>query len=308
LKYDRFDEYWEKGLPYLDGVEIHIIRDKMTLLASLRAGEVDALNEIDRVTAAELAAEDKYKISGIPGLRLFIVANANDPNSVWSDKRMREAIEYAIDKETIVKNLGRGYTKAFYSIIPSVPGKPGTVPRKYDPDKARQLMKEAGHPKGIECKLSFFAASERDYWTAIQANLAAVGIKVKLNPLTRPAFMGMMFSGVTGNDLRMGTMQHQPDPFLILESHISPKSVLYKELKRPPKLVQLLNQIIVESDMKKQTALLNQMEDVAYNSVSYIPLWSEPLMRAIDKNFKDYIAYFNGMNEFRAQNAWFEKR
>lgn len=306
-KYDRFDDYWEKGLPYLDGVEIHIIRDKMTYLASLKAGEVDALNEIDRVTAFELAKEDKYKISGIPGLRIFMVANANDPGSVWSDKRMREAIEYAIDKESIVRNLGRGQSKALYSIIPSVPGTPDTIPRKYDPGKARQLIRDAGHPEGLDCTLSFFAESPRDFWTAVQDHLGKVGIKVKLNPLTRPAFMGMMFSGVSGNGLRMGTMQDQPDPFLILESHISPKSALYKELKRPQKLIQLTDQIILERDVNEQAAMLREMEKVAYNNVSYIPLWTEPLMRAIDKNLKDYIAYFNGMNEFRVQNAWFAK-
>ena len=102
LKYDRFDKYWEKGLPYLDGVEVPIIRDKMTYLAALKAGEVNGLNEIDKVTAAEVATWGDYQISAYPGLRINLLGNANNPNSMWSDKRMREALEYAIDKEAIV--------------------------------------------------------------------------------------------------------------------------------------------------------------------------------------------------------------
>jgi len=307
VKYERFEDYWEKGLPYLKGVEVLMIPDPMTAIASLKSGEVNALNEIDRVTAGELASEGHYDIAKIPGLRIMIVGNAKDPNTVWSDKRMRAAFELAIDKDKIVKTVGRGYSKAFYEIIPGVPGGPVTAPRKYNPEKAKNLIREAGYPNGIECKLNIFAESPKDFWLAIQEYLKAVGIRVELNFLSRPTLMSLTFQGVAGNDLRMAVMPNAMDPFLVLESFLSPKAILFKELNRPPKVIDLLKQVNVEKDLDKQVLLLKEMEALVYNDALFIPLWSEPLIRAVDPRVKDYIAYFNGYNELRLHKAWFKK-
>jgi ABC-type transport system substrate-binding protein len=307
VKYERFEDYWEKGLPYLKGVEVLMIPDPMTAIASLKSGEVNALNEIDRVTAGELASEGHYDLAKIPGLRIMIVGNAKDPNTVWSDKRMRAAFELAIDKDKIVKTVGRGYSKAFYEIIPGVPGDPVTAPRKYNPEKAKNLIREAGYPNGIEFKLNIFAESPKDFWLAIQEYLKAVGIRVELNFLSRPTLMSLTFQGVAGNDLRMAVMPNAMDPFLVLESFLSPKAILFKELKRPPKVIDLLKQVNVEKDLDKQVLLLKEMEALVYNDALFIPLWSEPLIRAVDPRVKDYVAYFNGYNELRLHHAWFKK-
>ncbi|MBW1767066.1 MAG: hypothetical protein JRJ65_08455 [Deltaproteobacteria bacterium] len=167
-------------------------------------------------------------------------------------------------------------------------------------------MKEAGHTEGVECKLHLFAQVPREFWIAVQRYLNDVGIKVKLNFLNRPAFRGLMFSGVSGNDMRIGNIVDLPDPFLNLTKY-APGAVFYSELKRPPEFLRLLKQVTVEKEVGKQTAMLEQMEELAYNNVIYIPLWNTPLMRAIDPKLRDYIGYFHNMNEFRLERAWFEK-
>jgi len=63
----------------------------------------------------------------------------------------------------------------------------------------------------------------------------------------------------------------------------------------------------VEKDLDKQGLLLKEMEALVYNDALFIPLWSEPLMRAVDPRVKDYVAYFNGYNELRLHHAWFKK-
>jgi len=308
VKYEKFNDYWEKGLPYLDGVEVISIKDPMTAIASLKSGEVHAINEIDRVTASELASDGYYEINGIPGLKISLIANVKDPQSVWSDKRMREAFEYAIDKETIVKTVGRGYSNALYEIMPNPPGNPGTIPRKYNPKKARMLIKDAGHSSGVELKLNIFAETHRDFYIALQQNLAEVGIKVILSPKTRPVIMNLSFKGVRGNDLRMANMVNVTDPLLALESFLSPKAMRFKELKRSPKLIKLLKRVYKEKDPNKQIKLLEQIERLSYNDAMFFPLWTEPLIRAFDPKLKDYIAYYKGYNRLNLVNAWFKKR
>ena len=307
VKYERFDDYWEEGLPYLDGAEILFIVDPMTAIASLKAGEVDAINEIDLETAHEMKKGGHFDVAWIRGLNLGIVASSNDPNSVWADKRMREALEYSVDKEKIVKGLGRGFIQPIYEIIPTVPGNPDTVPRKYDPDKARKLMAEAGHPKGVKAKLSIPAEGSRDLFIALQGDLAKVGIELELEPLTRPAFMALMFRGGSGNDLRVGVWPGGLG-LGIPEGLFTATSVMGPDMKRPAGTSELIEKALVEEDIDKQIALMERMEELAYKDAMFIPLWTNPLMGAYSPDLRDYIAFFKDGPDLRLQRAWFSKK
>jgi ABC-type transport system substrate-binding protein len=108
-------------------------------------------------------------------------ANADSP---LSNQKVREAIEYAIDKEGIAKGMGFGQWQAPYQLPPR--GNPVYDPnfalgRKYDPAKARQLLAEAGYPKGLSTKLYISPGGVTiGVGQAVQANLAEVGIQMEV--------------------------------------------------------------------------------------------------------------------------------
>jgi peptide/nickel transport system substrate-binding protein len=190
----RNPDYWTKGEPYLDGVEVLYVADPLTQKAAMQAGEADMLQMEPGKAAADMEAlglDFKYSIITIP---CFLPDSAH-ADSPYKDQKVREAVEYAIDREAIAKAFGYGFWQAPYQIPP--PSNPAYNPnfayaRKYDPDKAKQLLNDAGYPNGFDTTILVNPAIvTRDIVVALQNNLAAVGIKADLSyPTNMGAFIG----------------------------------------------------------------------------------------------------------------------
>jgi len=178
----RFDNYWQKGKPYLDGIEMLYANEMKTAVNMLKGGKVDVVVNINGESAAELKAGG-YVVKALPWNMEGLLPDSLNADSVLADKRVRQAIEYAIDRPAIVKTLGHGYwhpltqlaTEAVYGYDPSVEGRP------YNPAKARQLLAEAGYPNGFRIKLIGGEGTELlKVFTMVQTYLAEVGIKAEI--------------------------------------------------------------------------------------------------------------------------------
>jgi ABC-type transport system substrate-binding protein len=178
----RFDNYWQKGKPYLDGIEMLYANEMKTAVNMLKDGKVDVVVNINGESAAELKAGG-YVVKALPWNMEGLLPDSLNADSVLADKRVRQAIEYAIDRPAIVKTLGHGYwhpltqlaTEAVYGYDPSVEGRP------YNPAKARQLLAEAGYPNGFRIKLIGGEGTELlKVFTMVQTYLAEVGIKAEI--------------------------------------------------------------------------------------------------------------------------------
>ena len=305
-KYERFDDYWEEGLPYLDGVEIILITDPMTQIASLKSGDVEALNRLDIQSAKELMDERQYDIPVAPPQYVNITPNANDPDSAWADIRMREALEYAINKERITETIGCGLIDPLYQVVGGCPGHPNTVPRKHDPEKAKQLMAEAGYPDGVKCKLYYSTTAYRDLYIAMQASLAEVGIEMELEPLTMAAMMQFRVSGVHGNELRV---EDKPGGATLLGPTMDTFTGTFfnPDLLRPAGSKELTEQILREKDDDKRVALFEQLEEMVYTECITIPLWTSPSWAAYTPNLKDYKASSVAGPDVDLSRAWFSR-
>jgi peptide/nickel transport system substrate-binding protein len=185
LAYARWDGYWQKGKPYLDGMEYLFIRDPMTQQAAMRTSGPDKV-QVLYVNSGEQAAMMKnqgFKImSGFVGATSLIPDSAN-ADSPLSNKKVREAISLAIDRDAIVKARGFGFWSPTIQ-IPS-PQNPGYLTSlgsgQYDPKKARQILAEAGYPSGFKIKLILQPALvDRDAIVAVQRFLGEVGIQCDL--------------------------------------------------------------------------------------------------------------------------------
>ena len=181
LVVERFDGYWQNGKPYLDKMEMIYVEDLPEAINMLRKGEVDVVLNINGASAAALKAEG-YTVTERPWTIKELLPDSLNSDSVFADKRVRQALEYAIDRPTIVKSLGNGYfpltqlaTKEVYGYNPEIEG------RLYNPDKAKQLLTNAGYPGGF--KTSIIGGDSTDLqqvFSAIQSNLADVGIKADI--------------------------------------------------------------------------------------------------------------------------------
>lgn len=195
--------YWRKGRPYLDGIEVRYIPDSVTASAMMQSKSADLWEDAPAKDQVDLMKKGFKRQSAWPALGYALWINTANPNSKWKDKRLREAVEYALDKEAIAKALGFGLFKPLKSLPPV--GEwgydPAYNPRPYNPKKAKELLTQAGFPNGLKIKLLvFFTPIWRDAGTAVKQYLDAAGFQVDLDVADPGRFFGSIYTNMPGPD------------------------------------------------------------------------------------------------------------
>ena len=312
LRFEAFEDYWREGHPKMAGLEIEQVPDPVTAIAMLQSGDVQALYQVDSVTAGELQATGDYEFSIFPGPHFVIVMNLVDEDSVWSDVRMRQALEYAIDKESITAALGNGFVDPHYEVIHSLRtagGNPDTTPRTYDPDKARELMAEAGYPDGVDGIVATVGSRQnQSFFLAIQANLAEVGINMEINPVDDVALNQLSLEPPAGSDVLITTQRGGPlNPLGSTNETLAENTIYFPGIPRPEGFSDLLAQALQEPDPAEQMSLLEEMEKLLYDDVMLVKLWNLPIVSVDDGSVSDMNWTFGGTPSPRFEWASFSE-
>jgi ABC-type transport system substrate-binding protein len=185
---------FREGYPYLDEIVEVYIPDDVTAAAMMEAGEADMWHSPPIEYWEEFQAKG-FKLHAENGFAQIIMPNNKDPNSRWLNKKLREALEYALDKKAMAKAIGYGYYEPLNGQAPK--GEWGYIEeeiRPYDPEKARQCLADAGYPDGIEVTLmcTAQAGGRNTLGEAIKGYLDAAGIKCELDI----ADMGRFFASL----------------------------------------------------------------------------------------------------------------
>ena len=149
---EAFDQYWRKT-PNVKRLVFRVIPDESTRLAALKRGEIDVVYSIRGALAQELTRTPglTLKPAVIQGTQWLYFADQWDPKSPTHDRRVRQAIDLAIDRKAINDAETLGFSKLTGTIIPNTFEffwQPPATP--YDPAKAKQLLAEAGYPNGFD--------------------------------------------------------------------------------------------------------------------------------------------------------------
>ena len=194
ITFVKNDNYWRKGFPYLDTIEIRYIPDPMVAAAAMEAGEADMWFAVSQVQNIVDLQEQGLKLNWGPGMFALILFDSSNPDSIFYDKKIREAVEYALDRPTIADMLGQGLYEPLHQMASSTwPGYvEGYDPRPYNPDKAKELLAEAGYANGFKTKL-MITSTGADSGSAIKAYLGEVGIDVELDVADLGRYFGSVF-------------------------------------------------------------------------------------------------------------------
>ena len=311
ISYKKNENYWEKDVPYLDELVYYHIPDAMTASAAFKNGEIDILYSTDAITASELQALGKYVVQTNPGPSTGIVMNTKDPNSIWYDKRMRYALEYAINKEELTRVVGRGFSRPSYEIVKAIyeaGGKPGTTLRKYNPEKARQLMKEAGYPDGIKIKWTVNADGAQDGNVVLMNYFAEVGIKVDFVKVRGATLNQMSFEPPLGSDLRSEAQRGgAANPLGAVKNALSETSIYFPGLKRPDGFQELLEKALLLEDPEKVLPYLEKMEKLAYDFAMFVPVQRGAFCHIIQPYVKNPRVIYAGSPKQKLQYTWVER-
>lgn len=196
-RYHQRDEHGT-ALPYLDAVTVGFVKDRNAEFLALLKGELDMMSGADGAFITELLDPlgrvverhaDKVEVLRAPALATdylgFLLDEKADAvrGSPWHDVRLRRAMGMAIDRQRIIAHLMRGLGSPASSILP--PGLPGASLRGggFDPEGARALMAEAGHPggRGLPPLRLTVTASYLELCEMIQYDLARFGIRIEVD-------------------------------------------------------------------------------------------------------------------------------
>jgi peptide/nickel transport system substrate-binding protein len=206
--------YWEQGKPYLDNMQMLFVSDPLTAEALFKSGGAEIIQVFDDAMGARLesAGMNVVKVLDYGGTLVPDSANADSP---WSNIKVRQAAEYAIDKVGLAKRFGYGTWQAGYQYSgnTSLAYDPSLTPRAYDVAKAKQLLTDAGYPNGFKTTIIVGATGvSSDVAVTIQAFWAAVGIQAALQYPQTAAWSSYLTGGTWHNAVLFGAALGYANP------------------------------------------------------------------------------------------------
>ncbi|HVK53758.1 MAG TPA: glutathione ABC transporter substrate-binding protein GsiB [Burkholderiales bacterium] len=185
LKVGKFNGYWRNGYPKVDVLTWRPIVDNNTRGSVLQTGEADFAYPVPLEQASLLKAKAELDVIETPSI-MHRFMSMNTQQKPFDNVKVRQAINYAINKEALAKVAFNGYAVPAPGVIPErIEYSVKLGPWPYDPVKAKELLKEAGYENGFETELwaGFNNTTSQKVIQFLQQQLAQVGIKAKLQAL-----------------------------------------------------------------------------------------------------------------------------
>ena len=307
----RNENYFERDhqnnqLPYLDAISITFIKDKETSFMQFMKGDLDMISGMDAFNPNEILDDrgklkpfykKKFVLQTQPYLKTdylgFLIDDKENAvkNGPTTNRAVRRAINYAIDREKIIKyfhkNLGIPATAGFIpAALPSfnVHNVKGFY---YDPEKARELLLEAGYPGGKNLPEIFLYSTENytDMFEFIQSELAENGIKIKI--MVEKA--SVLTQAVANNEIpffRKSWIGDYPDEenfmSLFYSKNFSPKGFNYTHYNNPvfDKCYEQARNCL---NTEEKIALYQKMDQMLIDDAPIVPLYYDEVVRLVSQ-------------------------
>ena len=191
VRFRRNPDYFKKGLPYLDGVNVKITNNPSSALAGFLAGKYDIMGLYFFQLKTVMEKLPDTTITSLPGAHMWILRTPPVlPGKVpakkpFDDVRVRRALGLAIDKPMLLKLAWGGFGEVQTGPLASPPwALPDTDQIGFNPERAKKLLAEAGYPNGFETTMmTWNAAYMVKPAQVVQQMLAKIGVKVKIETL-----------------------------------------------------------------------------------------------------------------------------
>lgn len=291
IAFKKFDQYWQKGLPYLQEVLFRPNEDETVRFTALRTGEFDMVDVIPYEQAARI---HRGEIKGFGMERAVAIGYRalvfNTERAPFNNAKVRRAVAYAIDKPKILDALAWGM--GFVADQKMLKGSPWFVPlpeRKRDLEKARTLLREAGYPDGVKVKFHMQKGRETEAQLA-QSQLKEAGIDLELEVMDFAKHQNDLREGSYAAATLGGGAAIDPDLTYYENYHTEAGARKNNNFARysNPQVDRLLDQGRSEVDPQKRYRIYKEFVELIYEELPQITLGFRPQFVA----FHTYVKGF----------------
>jgi peptide/nickel transport system substrate-binding protein len=265
--------YWDQGLPYVDTYVIKYVPEYSTRKSAMEIKQGDMMLVELGKEAADFKNNKDINLFVQPQATTFMVMDDLNQDSPFYKKEVREAVDYAIDRQWLADNLGGGFAHPCYQLPPpnNTSYDPAYVGRQFSLDKAKALLTQAGYPAGF--KTSLYPnpiALNKDIWVAVSSQLAKVGITAELQFLEPGKFDEYRNTGSWKNAIIGDTLPSYGNMNQSLLQDFGPNAFFFQSLnKQRPDWVSAIT--AATTPVNYDNALTQKAAKVLYDNVTVVP-------------------------------------
>jgi peptide/nickel transport system substrate-binding protein len=294
--FQRFPEYWDKKSPgNADEIVLTPIKNDATRVAALLSGDVDFIMPVPPQDYARIQKDENSKLITMSGSRIITVQLNQKRRPELANTMVRQAIVYATNNAGIVEKIMKGTATVAAQQAPTgfAGYKASLVPR-YDLEKAKELMKKAGYEKGFECTMiapNNRYVNDEKIAEAFASMLAKINIKVNLKTMPKAQYWDQFDAQVADMQL-IGWHPDTEDSanyseFLVMCIN---KETGYGQYNSGNYCNARVDELVLasqtETDLKKRSEILQEVEQILYDDAAYVPFHWQNLSWAGKKNLR----------------------
>jgi len=278
------DAYW-KGKPKVRTLAFRAIPEDASRIAAVQRGEVDIIDAVPYDRIKELQGSPTVKITQRQGEQVYVGLDTLRVEPL-KKREVRQALNYAVNADALVKNLLLGYAVRLNGpMFPTTPGyDEKQPPYPYDPERAKRLLAQAGYPNGFEVEFAVSPAFQgiakgTEVGEAIAGQLGRVGVRAKLNVQDSAA----LFSAYSAKKLQMYLFawKSSPEAGRHLETLLHSKTRGY--YYQNPEADLLIDAYFVALDPKKRQEIGRQLHAFLREDAPWIFLYQQMDLFAVRK-------------------------
>ncbi|MFK9094038.1 ABC transporter substrate-binding protein [Bacillus salipaludis] len=299
---EKNPDYWQKGLPKLNKIIFRVIPENAARLNALAKGEIDVMDGLNNSDEETVKSNDKLQIIERPSMNVGYIGLTNT-RKPFDNKLVRQAINYAVDKKSIIDAFYGGKAlPAKNPMPPSIEGYNDAIQEyPYDLEKAKALLKEAGYEKGFKMELWAMPVA-RPYMPeaqkvaeVIQESLSKIGVTAEIKSVDWATYLEKATKGEFDAFMLGWTGDNgDPDNFiytLLDKDSIGSNNYAYYS---NDELHDILIEAQTETDQSKRNELYKKAQEIIHEDAPWVPLVHSTPLLAASKDVLNYVPHPTG--------------
>ncbi|PWA11160.1 ABC transporter substrate-binding protein [Pueribacillus theae] len=286
--YEKYEDYWKDGEPYLDKITVKIIADENTRINALKSGEVDYAESISSSNVQNLKNDANIVLKDVLPVR-FRLIYINTSMPPFDNKNVRQAVLHGIDREAIIQGINFGAGEGATQVFPKEYwASDPNMEIEYEPEKSKQLLEEAGVENVSFTMVTNALAQDTKIADAIKGQLKEIGINVEVQPMEVNKATATYFSEKKVPAL-FSAWTGRPDPQMTVNYLFNQDTFFNTGGKTTDEIASLISEAASTYEQEDRPALYQEISKKAIlEEAIAIPVIFEPITEAMNPKVKGF--------------------